>query len=52
MLYLPYSFFFPAWLSEYFAVWERTPNLTAFMLILGMVVSAIGLFKAGRINAT
>jgi len=52
VLYLPYSFFFPAWLSEYLAVWERTPNSTTFMLFFGMVVSVIGMFKAGRINAT
>jgi hypothetical protein len=52
ILYIPYSFFFPAWLSEYLMVWERTPNLTATMLGLGMVVSVLAMFKGGRINAT
>lgn len=52
ILYIPYSLFFPAWLSEYLVVWERTPNLTAAMIILGAVVSAIAMLKAGRVNAT
>lgn len=52
MLYLPYSFFFPAWLSEYFSVRDRTPNLTTFMLVFGMVVSALAMFKPRRMYAT
>lgn len=52
VLYIPYSFFFPAWLSEYLAVWERTSDITAIMIIFGVVVSALAMLKAGRINAT
>ena len=48
VIYLPFSFFFPAWLTEYFAVWERTSNSTMMMLFLGMVVSVVCLFKYGR----
>jgi len=52
ILYIPYSIFFPAWLSEYLVVWERTPDLTAAMIILGCVASAIAIFKAGPVNVT
>ena len=52
VLYIPYSFFFPAWLSEYLVVWERTSDITAIMIIFGVVVSALAMLKAGRINAT
>jgi hypothetical protein len=33
-------------------VWERTPNLTATMLGLGMLVSVLAMFKGGCINTT
>ncbi|MEP2651401.1 MAG: hypothetical protein ABJH06_05330 [Paraglaciecola sp.] len=52
VLYIPYSFFFPAWLSEYLVVWERTSDNTAIMIIFGVVVSSLAMLKAGRINAT
>lgn len=52
ILYIPYSIFFPAWLSECLVVWERTPDLTAAMIILGCGVSAIAIFKAGPIHVT
>ncbi|ATG79661.1 hypothetical protein [Pseudoalteromonas sp. 1_2015MBL_MicDiv] len=51
-LYIPYSFFFPTWLSEYFVIWERTSDITAMMILFGVVVSALAIFKAGRLNAT
>lgn len=51
-LYIPYSFFFPTWLSEYLSVWERTSDITAIMILFGVVVSALAMLKAGRINAT
>lgn len=51
-LYIPYSFLFPTWLSEYLLVWERTSDITAIVILFGVVVSALAMFKAGRINAT
>lgn len=51
-LYIPYTFFFPTWLSEYLVVWERTSDITAIMILFGVVVSALAMLKAGRINAT
>jgi hypothetical protein len=50
VIYLPFSFFFPAWLTEYFAVWERTSTTTMTMLFLGVLVSASCLFKYGRVR--
>ncbi len=52
VIYIPYSFFFPAWLSESVALWQRTQNTTMAMLFFGMAVSIFGLYKGGRINAT
>jgi hypothetical protein len=52
IIYIPYSFYFPAWLTEYFPIWQRTQNTTMIMLFIGMVVSVYCLFKAGRINET
>lgn len=52
IVYIPYSFYFPAWLSESLAPWQRTSNTTTMMLFFGMAVSVFGLYKGGRINAT
>ena len=52
MIYIPYSFFFPAWLSESLALWQRTQNTTSAMILFGVVVSVFGMYKGGRINAT
>lgn len=52
VIYIPYSFFFPAWLSEVLEIWRRTENTTILMLSIGMVVSILGLYKGGKVNAT
>ncbi len=52
VVYIPYSFYFPAWLSENMELWQRTPNTTIMMLFIGIAVSGFGLYKGGRINAT
>ena len=52
VIYIPYSIFFPAWLSESLALWHRTQNTTLAMIIFGTVVCVFGIYKAGRIDGT
>lgn len=50
--YIPYSFFFPAWLGESLALWQRTQSTTLVMIFFGIVVSVFSFYKGGRVNAT
>ena len=52
IIYIPYSIFFPAWFSESLALWQRTPNTTAVMILFGVTVMVFGVYKGGRIDAT
>lgn len=50
-IYIPYSFFFPAWLSESMELWQRTPDATMIMILFGAAISAIGIYKGEKISA-
>tara|TARA_B110000211_G_scaffold169736_1_gene191525 strand:- start:785 stop:1102 length:318 start_codon:yes stop_codon:yes gene_type:complete len=48
LISLPFTIFFPAWLSEKLEVVERTPDTTMYFILFGCFVLAIAIWK-GRI---
>ena len=51
LIEIPFSIFFPAWISEKLAVIERTPNTTASLIVFGCVVLAFSVWLGNRAEA-
>ena len=45
LIEIPFAIFFPAWLSAKLTIFEHSPNSTMFLLLFGVTVLALSIWK-------